>query len=417
MRYANYKYKPKRNVNIGDYMQILAVDNVYSHMGIKKEDIVYIDTDKLSTYDGDYVVLPISLLLHNTSGLIKYDFSDKILPVFICYTTYLTKLHPEDVGFLTKHEPIGCRDLHAVNLLRKYGIRAYLNGCITALFPKCNIDRRGCDRVFIVDASDELLKAIPDRLKEGAELISHLMTPIDSNMKDYTKGIYERYKKEAALVITSRLHSAVPCIAAGIPVIFACDKYSSRLTWIDRVIPVYTLERYSQIDWNPEPVDFEEMKSLILFSVIRRLKDKFERFNDVFSISSYYEDVERPKYGIEGVSRAISKISGKWNRDDAFSYSIWGLTTFAQNIYDYLSEEFPNARLTHVYDKHRRTSFHGLITEDPDTIGADDNDFLFIALTASRSDGLEYLNRIGRSGDTYLFLCNPLDGALNIENW
>ena len=54
MKYANIsiesgyaKSKERKNairvVNIGDYIQIIAIDNLYKKMGISKRDIVYIE--------------------------------------------------------------------------------------------------------------------------------------------------------------------------------------------------------------------------------------------------------------------------------------------------------------------------------------------------------------------------------------
>jgi hypothetical protein len=417
MNFANYSYKSKRAINIGDYMQILAIDNVYRQMGIPKEDIIYIDVDDVSTYDGDYVVLPIGLLMHNVSGdKISDGFSKKIIPVFLCYATYLTQLKKEDVAFLSKYEPIGCRDAYTASLLSQYGIQSYVNGCLTATFPKADVDRTAFSKIFIVDASEELKNAIPDNVKAAATYFSHLVTSELENPKAYTKTVYEKYVDEAMLVVTSRLHCAVPCMAAGIPVIFACDKYSARFTWIDKVIPVYTLKEYSQIDWNPKAVQFDEEKALILSIAVKRLTDAYQKYNDIYTISYYYEQKSRPISAPEGMAEAIQSISQKYNQVDIFTYSVWGLTTFAQNIINYISEEYPNAVLTHVYDKYRRINFCGLIAEDPEKIAENKKDFLFIALTASRTDAEDYMNRINRLQGTYLFLVNPLAAPLSIEN-
>lgn len=76
MKYANIsiergyaKSKERKNairvVNIGDYIQIIAIDNLYKKMGISKKDIVYIEYYDLFDYDGDDVILPFSFIYFN----------------------------------------------------------------------------------------------------------------------------------------------------------------------------------------------------------------------------------------------------------------------------------------------------------------------------------------------------------------
>lgn len=50
MRYANIKSLPdansadgKRRINTGDYIQLIAIDNIYKEMGIDRPEIYYID--------------------------------------------------------------------------------------------------------------------------------------------------------------------------------------------------------------------------------------------------------------------------------------------------------------------------------------------------------------------------------------
>ena len=55
----------ERKINIGDYAQILAVDNLYCRMGIPNEEIIYIEYYDLFDYDGEYVILPINFIFFN----------------------------------------------------------------------------------------------------------------------------------------------------------------------------------------------------------------------------------------------------------------------------------------------------------------------------------------------------------------
>ena len=68
--YANSKERDAegncdRVVNIGDYAQLLAIDNLYSYMGVDEEDIVKIEYYDLLDYEGEYVILPINFIFFN----------------------------------------------------------------------------------------------------------------------------------------------------------------------------------------------------------------------------------------------------------------------------------------------------------------------------------------------------------------
>ena len=64
MKYANIRMQRDGLNNLGDNIQLLAIDNLLHYMGVPKEDIVYIDYYDLATYDGEYVVLPINYPLY-----------------------------------------------------------------------------------------------------------------------------------------------------------------------------------------------------------------------------------------------------------------------------------------------------------------------------------------------------------------
>ena len=63
MKFANYTLNATSKSYIGDWMQIIAIDNLYLQMGINLADVVYLDTRELGAYNGEYVILPISMPL------------------------------------------------------------------------------------------------------------------------------------------------------------------------------------------------------------------------------------------------------------------------------------------------------------------------------------------------------------------
>ena len=124
MKYANYKFDARGVNNLGDNMQLIAIDSIYERMGIPKKDIIYIDKNETSTYKGEYVVLPVTMpLIDYTEGGICGRFSNYIIPVFLGLTLAKDSLMPQEVEYYNRFEPIGCRDERTMNTLRKYSVQ------------------------------------------------------------------------------------------------------------------------------------------------------------------------------------------------------------------------------------------------------------------------------------------------------
>ena len=122
---------------------------------------------------------------------------------------------------------------------------------MTLTLPKRNPD--GCyDRVYINDVCDELLARIPSKLKKNAYYRSHVIYG-HAVSEEEALNVYQEYKEHATLVITSRLHCAIPCLAMGIPVIFAPKILAKRYVWVDRFIPIYSESEWDRIDWSTPP--------------------------------------------------------------------------------------------------------------------------------------------------------------------
>lgn len=137
----------------------------------------------------------------------------------------------EFIEYYKKHEPIGCRDYHTVNLFKSIGIDAYFSGCLTmTLENKYKESDRNEDIIF-VDAinskfpkkmQDRILnKLIPNSIKNHIKFSKHYHSEIYDNESRLVKAnkLLDMYSK-AHLVVTSRIHVALPCLALGTPVMF-----------------------------------------------------------------------------------------------------------------------------------------------------------------------------------------------------
>jgi hypothetical protein len=117
--------------------------------------------------------------------------------------------------------PIGARDPYTHKRLTELGLNSELIGCATLTLPPFRGRRT---RTYVVDSDCPL-----DRDRPFVRLTHHISGKM-SWRDQWVRALefLELYRR-AALVITSRLHVALPCIAFGTPVIFTCpDSRSAR---------------------------------------------------------------------------------------------------------------------------------------------------------------------------------------------
>jgi len=405
MKFANYIFYARGVNNLGDNMQIIAIDNIYESMGIEKKNIVYINKNDLDKYYGEYVILPITMpLVDYIEGGISGRFSKYIIPVFLGFTMVTDKLIPQEIQYLKQYEPIGCRDERTMNTLRTYGINSYLHGCVTAALPNRDIAINNFNKIFIVDAPTELMEYVPEEIKDKAIYLSHMISEELDNPKALANEFYNRYKSEGALVITSLLHCAVPCMAAGIPVILAKTKISYRFGWLEKLISIYDEENFKNIDWNPKSVQYDLIKDKILQVSIERLKDTYDKYSNIYDLSWFYENRDKKVYVNDSFESIKQYIDRKFqDKFGEYKYSIWGLSQISVVTVNYISKNYPNAKLLHVYDEYRKISFEGIISESPENIKKYPKDIIFITTNGAKKMALDLFSKIDKEIDTYVF--------------
>lgn len=273
LEYSGYKFN--YFFNLGDDVQTLAavrlLDGVDGY--VSREFLKYSDVPGLVSLNGFFM------------GSENWPPHESILPVF--YSFHLDKKYEsvvcstEGVEYLKKHQPIGCRDAGTAKVLNKYGIEAFYSGCLTLTFPRrTTVIDNGAKEIFIVGVDKELEAIIPKSIRKKAIRInqSSLRLPkVSCELKrKIAQELLDGYAKDAQLVITSKIHCAMPCLAMGIPVVFlypADKKDDYRVHLIKDLIPINYISRYSlvrrlglqkifsnRVNWNPSPVDFEERK-------------------------------------------------------------------------------------------------------------------------------------------------------------
>jgi len=233
--------------NAGDYIQSLAAAQYLPRVD------KYINREKLNEYNGNNLKLIMNgWFMHRPSN---WPPSDKIEPLVTSFhlnsQAKESMLSKKSIEWFKKHGPVGCRDTYTLDVLSKAGVETYLSGCLTSTFEN-KFNYRSND-IYFADAlfrvpgwstsartPRELLKAILSgdliKMNQRTRLLNELF---DEDIMQVSKSIShyhparhsekERFsvaedflKKYATakLVVTSRIHCALPCLAFGTPVIF-----------------------------------------------------------------------------------------------------------------------------------------------------------------------------------------------------
>lgn len=206
--------------NIGDDIQTLAGINFLKKKGITEYELV--NREKLNKYDGD----EINLIMNGWFMLKPWKFppTDKIKPIWLSFHIATPQIISKNIDYLKNQPPIGCRDQATVDLLQKNGIDAYFTGCLTLFFDKHT--QKG-NKKYLVDVNTNV-RYIPNikidlKLFDDFEVVKHeIMKKRDTDIDNrliVANEFLDNYKN-ASLVVTTRLHCALPCRSLGTDCIF-----------------------------------------------------------------------------------------------------------------------------------------------------------------------------------------------------
>ena len=216
----------KSTDNIGYHIQTYVAMKFSPHIDY------YIDRENLSCFMPDkkeYVSMIMNgWFIHNK---LAWPPSPYINPLLI--SMHFKVLEDTDVGdaylknfggeFLKKYGPVGARDFETIKRLEKNNIDAYFSGCMTLTLEKfCKIKKK--KKICLVDVSNEIISKVRKNSSYEIEVLSHTLNQRETEKKNINERmnnvekILKKYQ-ESKLVITTRLHVALPCVALGTPVI------------------------------------------------------------------------------------------------------------------------------------------------------------------------------------------------------
>ena len=132
----------------------------------------------------------------------------------------------ENLEYFRNKAPIGTRDIKTLHILQNLlgPDAAYFSGCLTLLLKNPNqISSNHRKDIYLVDVKSDYESLLPVKITENAIKIEHYLmgNEKNDNMKRFSAAynLIEKYSR-ASIVITQRIHAALPCVAMGTPVIF-----------------------------------------------------------------------------------------------------------------------------------------------------------------------------------------------------
>ena len=271
----------KRN-NLGDIIQGMSARTFLN------ENAICLDREKLDEFNGEAgILIANGWFMHNYKA---FPPSSKLTPFYISFHLASIKLllSKENRNHFKKFGPVGCRDRKTQLLFLLNGIPAYYSGCLTVTFNKQSQNYKfdSSDTMVMVDNVDHPFpEEIKDQIKKitnkEIRFFNHDPIHTESHFNDYLKinetyinQLMEAYKG-ADLVVTNKLHCALPCLALGIKVIFIHpNPKDGRLNILGKFIPIYP---YSTVlSWDKIP-DYKVNQR-----VLKNIQFKLERLTTSF---------------------------------------------------------------------------------------------------------------------------------------
>ena len=268
--------------NLGDYIQSIA-----AKQWIHSDHILGLDRDRLNTYNGPSVKLVMNGWFMEEPS--NWPPSNKIIPLFLSFhlnpSAQKEMLTPQGIKYLKAHQPIGCRDKYTQKTLEEKGVKTYFSACLTLglkrnLYVAPQTIRKGIlvispmerllpePKTFSLTKTNNFFNVLIQALKFPFKYFQYKIAMgkldnflADSNEKvSWHSQLIDRKKESestriiaaenqlkliasAQLVITSRIHSALPAVAFDTPVLFLSDglnhpNQKSRLEGMEAFFPI-----------------------------------------------------------------------------------------------------------------------------------------------------------------------------------
>jgi hypothetical protein len=243
--------------NLGDDLQAFAA---LAHLD---RVTTFVDRDKVADFQG-----PTTACLFNAWFGYGQDYrlpSASLRPMWYGFTGSQELFESGWMDYLAGCGPIGCRDLITTGMLVDRGVDAYWSSCLTLfLGTALRLPHRPRQGVLFVDLPVAAEAFIPAEIVSRAARVSTFPPPgMRTKVFDRWAAVGRLMEQlaSAELVVTRRLHAALPAASFGTPVVAVPDAEISfapvRFSGVESIIPTVFLDRAEQdlprIDWRHVP--------------------------------------------------------------------------------------------------------------------------------------------------------------------
>ena len=354
MNYGLIVYKDTEN--IGDDVQsyvatkylpridyIIDRDNITSFVPKEKEPVVAFMNawwmNKKFNWPPSPYIYPKMISMHFTHYDTIYHIDQK----------HITNGYGKE--YLKRYEPIGCRDTYTRDLLKKNGVNAYFSGCMTLTLNKFD-DIKKEDDILVVDVKDEIYKKISELTDKKIERITN---NLDS--KEHSKLKWKKRKKKveaylkkiqkASLVITPRLHCALPSLALETPILFIDyslnnDRTGDFLRLLDIVKEEEVLNgkiKYAINNPKKNKKDYLKIRKKLekeCFDFINNLDEQEINNIKLPDVNDYKEFVRRSEFQKNLLLESFNTINDLYNKEIKNSQEAWKISNEGWSNYEKL---------------------------------------------------------------------------------
>ena len=269
--------------NIGDYIQSLAQMQFLKRVDcfVEREAL-----PEFKTPERTKVIMNGWFMRHPDRFPPSVDIDPLFISFHVTPRIETDFFRQDTVEYLKRYEPIGCRDYGTMEMMNRHGVRAYFSGCLTLTLGEKYKSARKDNAVYFVDPYYEYgagaggvmkhfkalflmikhhrkIKRFISRFKPeffgmfqkispalnrwamaacfydayrhyfadeiifNAEFVNHQISqadfPSNTDKFRHAEDLLRKYAM-AGLVVTSRIHCALPCIGVETPVFFVSSK-------------------------------------------------------------------------------------------------------------------------------------------------------------------------------------------------
>ena len=175
-----------------------------------------------------------------------------------------TMLSEKSLAYMRGRGAVGCRDEATLARLRAAGLEAYFSGCLTLTLQRPDVPRG--DEIIFVDVpgvtgiDSRPLAGMPDEDRKRVGFETHFTRLIRRGPRHQVARALLRRYAAAQLVVTSKLHCAMPCLALGTPVLFVTrdpedPRFQGLLPFVRHCARSELPDRLAAMDWINPPAN------------------------------------------------------------------------------------------------------------------------------------------------------------------